>query len=207
MRSGVVLHFLLSSRIVVLYSSPQLLVVHDASARVCFLSVVKGQGWNVFSRFIPFSRAHARMRTSESLHFLLSQPSRKSSQSTVIEWVIVLFSPFLMVESFFAWRASLIHLLKYVRNMSVFICLSEGYKEICEGCESKKSKIAVRTHVRAREEGVCVELLTIWRGHFRAKTTTPPPEVEELDRNRVDGSDVMIYLPSIARRIWRESSA
>ena len=37
--------------------------------------------------------------------------------------------------------------------MSVFICLSEGYKEICEGCESKKSKIAVRTRVRAREEG------------------------------------------------------
>lgn len=45
--------------------------------------------------------------------------------------------------------------------MSVFICLSEGYKEICEGCESKKSKISVRTRVRAREEGVCVELLTI----------------------------------------------
>ena len=44
MRSGVVLHFLLSSRIVVLYFSPQLLVVHDASARVCFLSVVKGHG-------------------------------------------------------------------------------------------------------------------------------------------------------------------
>ena len=36
-----------------------------------------------------------------------------------------------------------------------------GYKEICEGCESKKSKIAVRTRVRAREEGVCIELLTI----------------------------------------------
>ena len=45
--------------------------------------------------------------------------------------------------------------------MSVFICLSEGYKEICEGCESKKSKIAVRARVRAREEGVCIELLTI----------------------------------------------
>ena len=59
----------------------------------------------------------------------------------------------------------------------------------------------------AREEGVCVESLMIWRECFRAKTKTPPPEVEELDRIRVDGSDVMIYLPSIARRIWRESSA
>ena len=39
-------------------------------------------------------------------------------------------------------------------------------------------------------------------GHFLDSS-----EVEELDRNRVDGSDVMIYLPSIARRIWRESSA
>ena len=166
MRSGVVLHFLLSSRIVVLYSSPQLLVVHDASARVCFLSVVKGQGWNVFSRFIPLSRAHARMRTSESLHFLLSQPSQKSSQSTVIEWVIALFSPFLRAASFFAWRASLVYLLKYVRNICVFVCLSEGYKEICEGCESEKSKIAVRTRVRAREEGICVEKLMMCRGCF-----------------------------------------
>ncbi len=43
--------------------------------------------------------------------------------------------------------------------MYVFICLSERYKEICEGCESKKSKITVRTRIRAREEGVCVELL------------------------------------------------
>ena len=91
--------------------------------------------------------------------------------------------------------------------MWVFYCLSEGYKEICEGCESKKSKIAVRTRVRAREETICIENLMIWRECFRAKTKTPPPEVEELDRNRVDGSDVMIYLPSIARRIWRESSA
>ena len=91
--------------------------------------------------------------------------------------------------------------------MWVFYCFSGGYEEICEGCESKKSKIAVRTRVHAREEGVCVEYLMIWRECFRAKTKTPPPEVEELDRNRVDGSDVMIYLPSIARRIWRESSA
>ena len=45
--------------------------------------------------------------------------------------------------------------------MCVFMCLSGGYREICEGCESKKSKIAVRTRIRAREEGVCVELLTI----------------------------------------------
>ena len=43
--------------------------------------------------------------------------------------------------------------------MCVFMCLSGGYREICEGCESKKSKIAVRTRIRAREEGVCVELL------------------------------------------------
>jgi len=106
------------------------------------------------------------MRTSESLHFLLSQPSRKSSQSTVIEWVIALFSPFLRAESFFAWRASLVYLLKYVRNICVFVCLSEGYKEICEGCESEKSKIAVRTRVRAREEGICVEKLMMCRGCF-----------------------------------------
>ena len=161
----------------------------------------------MFSHGLSPSRACARARTPESLHFLLSQPSRKSLQSTVIEWVIALFSQFLRVESFFAWRASLIYLLKYVRKVYVFVCLSEGYKEICEGCESKKSKIAVRTRVCAREETICIENLMIWRECFRAKTKTPPPEVEELDRNRVDGSDVMIYLPSIARRIWRESSA
>ena len=91
--------------------------------------------------------------------------------------------------------------------MWVFYCFSGGYEEICEGCESKKSKIAVRTRVHTREETICIENLMIWRECFRAKTKTPPPEVEELDRNRVDGSDVMIYLPSIARRIWRESSA
>ena len=91
--------------------------------------------------------------------------------------------------------------------MWVFYCFSGGYEEICEGCESKKSKIAVRTRVHAREETICIENLMIWRECFRAKTKTPPPKVEELDRNRVDGSDVMIYLPSIARRIWRESSA
>ena len=91
--------------------------------------------------------------------------------------------------------------------MWVFYCFSDGYEEICEGCESNKSKIAVRTRVHAREETICIENLMIWRECFRAKTKTPPPEVEELDRNRVDGSDVMIYLPSIARRIWRESSA
>ena len=104
-----------------------------------------------FTVYTPLSRARAHAHIREFALFAF----------TVIEWVIALFSPFLMVESFFAWRASLIHLLKYVRNMSVFICLSEGYKEICEGCESKKSKIAVRTRVRAREEGVCIELLTI----------------------------------------------
>ncbi len=91
--------------------------------------------------------------------------------------------------------------------MWVFYCFSGGYEEICEGCESKKSKIAVRTRVHTREETICIENLMIWRECFRAKTKTPPPKVEELDRNRVDGSDVMIYLPSIARRIWRESSA
>jgi len=91
--------------------------------------------------------------------------------------------------------------------MWVFYCFSGGYEEICEGCESKKSKIAVHARVCAREETICIENLMIWRECFRAKTKTPPPEVEELDRIRVDGSDVMIYLPSIARRIWRESSA
>ena len=53
--------------------------------------------------------------------------------------------------------------------MYVFICLSERYKEICEGCESKKSKITVRTRIRAREEGVCVESLMIWRECFERK--------------------------------------
>ena len=91
--------------------------------------------------------------------------------------------------------------------MWIFYCFSGGYEEICEDCESKKSKVAVHARVCAREETICIENLMIWRECFRAKTKTPPPEVEELDRNSVDGSDVMIYLPSIARRIWRESSA
>ena len=91
--------------------------------------------------------------------------------------------------------------------MWVFYCFSGGYEEFWEGGESKMSKIAEHARICAREETICIENLMIWRECFRAKTKTPPPEVEELGRNRVDGSDVMIYLPSIARRIWRESSA
>ena len=48
-----------------------------------------------------------------------------------------------------------------------------GYKEICEGCESKKSKIAVRTRIRAREEGVCIESLMIWKECFERKEKLP----------------------------------
>ena len=58
--------------------------------------------------------------------------------------------------------------------MCVFICLSEGYKEICEGCESKKSKNAVRTRARAREEGVCVEKLMMWRECFSSEKKNSP---------------------------------
>ena len=39
-------------------------------------------------------------------------------------------------------------MLKYVRKKGVNCCLIEGYEEIGEGCESKKSKIPVK---RARE--------------------------------------------------------
>ena len=159
-----------------------------------------------FTVYTPLSRARAHAHIREFALFAFTTFTEILAIGS--NWVgYSTFSQFLRAESFFVWRASLVYLLKYVWNICVFICLSEGYKEICEGCESKKSKIAVRTRVRAREEGVCVESLMIWRECFRAKTKTPPPEVEELDRIRVDGSDVMIYLPSIARRIWRESSA
>ena len=45
--------------------------------------------------------------------------------------------------------------------MWVFYCFSGGYEEICEGCESKKSKIAVHARVCAREETICIENLMI----------------------------------------------
>ena len=97
------------------------------------------------------SRAHARTRITRVLHFLLSQPSQKSLQQTVIEWVIAIFSQFLRVESFFIWRASLLDVLKYVLSIWIFYCFSGGYEEICEGCESKKSKILyVRACARSR---------------------------------------------------------
>ena len=98
----------------------------------------------------PLSRACACARTSESLYFLLSQPSQKSLQSTVIEWVIALFSQFLRVESFFAWRASLIYFVKICPKYMRICMFVRGLQEICEGCESKKSKIAVHARVCAR---------------------------------------------------------
>ena len=58
--------------------------------------------------------------------------------------------------------------------MYLFVCLSERYEEICEGCESKKSKNAVRTRVRAREEGVCVEKLMMWRECFSSENKNSP---------------------------------
>ena len=58
--------------------------------------------------------------------------------------------------------------------MCVFVCLSERYKEICEGCESKKSKIAVRTRVRAREETICIENLMIWSNCFSERKQKLP---------------------------------
>ena len=89
-----------------------------------------------------------------------------------------------------------------------------AYLYVCQRVTKKsvkvvkaKSRKLLYMRAYAREETICIENLMIWRECFRAKTKTPPPEVEELDRNSVDGSDVMIYLPSIARRIWRESSA
>ena len=207
MRGRVVLHFVLSSRIALPYSSLRLLVVHDASARGCFLSVAKEQGWNVFSRFIPLSRACARTRTSESLCFLLSQPSQKFLQSTVIEWVIALFSQFLRAESFFVWRTSLIHLLKYVWNICVFICLSGGVqRNLWRLWKQKVENRCTYAHTRAR--GRCLYwIFNDMERMFWEERKTPPPEVEELDRNRVDGSEAIIYLPSIAKRIWRAKSA
>ena len=48
-------------------------------------------------------------------------------------------------------------MLKYVRKKSVNCCFIEGYEEIGEGCESKKSKIPVRrAHAHARERDLRV---------------------------------------------------
>ena len=104
---------------------------------------------------------------------LLSQPSQKSLQQTVIEWVIAIFSQFLRVESFFIWRASLLDVLKYVRSMWVFYCFSGGYEEICEGCESKKSKVAVHARVCAREENLYRKLNDM-EGMFSSENKNSP---------------------------------
>ena len=58
--------------------------------------------------------------------------------------------------------------------MWVFYCFSGGYEEICEGCESKKSKIAVHARVCAREETICVENLMIWSKCFSERKQKLP---------------------------------
>ena len=57
-----------------------------------------------------------------------------------------LFSP--------SWDEKQFRVLKNVRKKSFSRCGWGSCNEICEGCESKKSKIAVCTRMRAREKGV-----------------------------------------------------
>lgn len=47
--------------------------------------------------------------------------------------------------------------LNTVPNILVMCCEIDCYDRICEGCESKKSKIAVCAYIRARDEGSPIE--------------------------------------------------
>ena len=57
--------------------------------------------------------------------------------------------------------------------MWVFYCFSGGYEEICEGCESKKSKVAVHARVCAREENLYRKLNDM-EGMFSSENKNSP---------------------------------
>ena len=60
MRGGVVLDLFLSSLPAFPYFSPPLPVLHDASAKVCFIAVTIGQKKRFFTIYTPLSRVRAR---------------------------------------------------------------------------------------------------------------------------------------------------
>ena len=97
-----------------------------------------------------YSHARAYARTSAILYFLLSQPSRFSSQSPITVIDTLLFTNFLCRFSESPRRNATENTLKNVRKTTITRYATIRYKDFCEGCESKKHKTPV---TRARGRG------------------------------------------------------